>query len=447
MTRNSTTAESVPQNNDERDSKIKRAFQLEVAGIPVLFFSIMAVLIILFWKMGQLQETGIIGAFAFMWAIGFIFYAIGEKLPIWREYIGGGMIMAFFGAAVLVHWGVISRADADFLKGSVLDNRFLYFLLVAIIASSILSVPPKVLVRSLLAYIPIILAGLVGAATLGIAVGLMVGVEPARIITHYVLPIMGGGNGAGAIPMAEIYGDVTGMDGGEYYSYAISVLTLANILAILVASGLNRLGNQFPALTGNGKLLRVNDDSPRFEEDADTKGMLNTHGALFFVLAVLLLCFLLYSLMPMVHLFAWVVILIVVVNLLNILSADQKRSLIVLSEWGMKVFLVLVLVAVGLITDLNELLAALKFTNLLICLFVVFGAVLGTMLVARFFGCYPIEAAISAGLCMANRGGSGDLEVLGASRRMELFPYAQISSRIGGGIVLLLAGYLFGVLL
>ena len=39
---------------------------------------------------------------------------------------------------------------------------------------------------------------------------------------------------------------------------------------------------------------------------------------------------------------------------------------------------------------------------------------------------------------MANRGGSGDLAVLGASHRMGLIAYAQLSSRLGGGIVLIL---------
>jgi Na+/citrate or Na+/malate symporter len=44
-------------------------------------------------------------------------------------------------------------------------------------------------------------------------------------------------------------------------------------------------------------------------------------------------------------------------------------------------------------------------------------------------GFFPIESAITAGLCMANRGGSGDLEVLSACNRMNLISYAQISSR------------------
>jgi Na+/citrate or Na+/malate symporter len=125
----------------------------------------------------------------------------------------------------------------------------------------------------------------------------------------------------------------------------------------------------------------------------------------------------------------------------------MKASIQAVNEWGLKVFIIVVLVAVGSMTDLNELINAISPANIIIATLIVSGAVLGTGLSAKLFKFYPIEAAITAGLCMANRGGSGDLEVLGASRRMELFPYSQISSRIGGGIVLILAGYLFGILI
>ena len=62
-------------------------------------------------------------------------------------------------------------------------------------------------------------------------------------------------------------------------------------------------------------------------------------------------------------------------------------------------------------------------------------------------GFYPIDTAITAGLCMANRGGAGDVAVLGAARRLELISYAQLSSRVGGGIVLVVASFIFSIYL
>ena len=81
--------------------------------------------------------------------------------------------------------------------------------------------------------------------------------------------------------------------------------------------------------------------------------------------------------------------------------------------------------------DFNEMLGVLSVGNLVITILIVLGAVLGTALFGLFVGFYPVECAITAGLCMANMGGAGDLAVLGAAKRMNLMSYAQISSQIG----------------
>ena len=105
------------------------------------------------------------------------------------------------------------------------------------------------------------------------------------------------------------------------------------------------------------------------------------------------------------------------------------------------------MVGVGVDLDLNELIAALSFSNIIIAFAIVMGATLGSGLVGYLVGFYPIDTAVTAGLCMANRGGSGDLAVLGAADRMNLMAYAQLSSRLGGAIVLIVGSIMFSILL
>ncbi len=124
-----------------------------------------------------------------------------------------------------------------------------------------------------------------------------------------------------------------------------------------------------------------------------------------------------------------------------VVKAGCKHAQNFFSKYGLWVLMF----AVGMTTDFQEIIDALTLANVLIAAAIVIGATASIMLIARFLKFYPIEAAITAGLCMANRGGSGDIAVLGASDRMELMSFAQISSRIGGSMMLIIGGILFSV--
>ena len=82
----------------------------------------------------------------------------------------------------------------------------------------------------------------------------------------------------------------------------------------------------------------------------------------------------------------------------------------------------------------------------MLCLLTCLGAFFGAAIVGKFVGFYPVESGITAGLCMSNMGGTGDVAVLSAADRMELMPFAQISSRLGGAIILILGSLLLSLL-
>jgi malate:Na+ symporter len=64
--------------------------------------------------------------------------------------------------------------------------------------------------------------------------------------------------------------------------------------------------------------------------------------------------------------------------------------------------------------------------------------------VGRLMKMYPIETAI-VNASHSGQGSTGDVAILTAANRMQLMPFAQIATRIGGAVtvtvVLLLLGY------
>ena len=93
-------------------------------------------------------------------------------------------------------------------------------------------------------------------------------------------------------------------------------------------------------------------------------------------------------------------------------------------------------------TDFNQIISFFAPTYLVLTIVVIIDVVLGAGIVGRLVGFFPIEAAITAGLCVANMGGTSDVAVLTASKRMELMPFVQISSRLGGAFIILTASIL-----
>ncbi|EBU7012670.1 citrate/sodium symporter CitN [Salmonella enterica subsp. enterica serovar Panama] len=419
-------------------------FKIFGMPLPLYAFALITLLLSHFYNA---IPTDLVGGFALMFVMGAIFGEIGKRLPIFNKYIGGAPVMIFLVAAYFVYAGIFTQKEIDAISNVMDKSNFLNLFIAVLITGAILSVNRKLLLKSLLGYIPTILAGIVGASLFGIVIGLCFGIPVDRIMMLYVLPIMG------AVPLSEIYHSVTGRSREEYYSTAIAILTIANIFAIIFAALLDMVGKKYTWLSGEGELVR----KASFKTEDDEKAGQITHRETAVGMVLSTTCFLLAyvvakKILPSIggvsiHYFAWMVLIVAALNASGLCSPEIKAGAKRLSDFFSKQLLWVLMVGVGVCyTDLQEIIDALTFANVVIAAIIVVGAVVGAAIGGWLIGFYPIESSITAGLCMANRGGSGDLEVLSACNRMNLISYAQISSRLGGGIVLVIASIVFSMM-
>ena len=416
----------------------------EVERVPPLLYMILAGLTIALLYLDKIEQAGVAGAYAAMWTIGLFLFAIGERVWILKTVLGGGLVVAYGGAAAIAYSGLVSQAEVSFLQSQMIGNRFMYFLLAALVTSSILSVPLPILRKALVSIAPIILGGLVFAAGGALLSGWSVGMPTGRIIMMYFLPIMGGGTGAGAIPMSEIFADVTGGSASEYFNFAIAVLILGNLVAIITASLVSQIVRRFENFDGRGSLVRGGATASEEREPAKPQDT-NTHAAAVLTSVILLSGVLLAETIGLLHMFAWVTLIAIALSFTRVISSGLQESMRLLSTWGMKAFIVTILVAFGLSADFEVISTLLTPGSMFVIVSTVVSAALGAGVTSLLVNCYPFEGSLAGGLCMANAGGSGDLQVLGAARRLELYPYAQISSRLGGAFMLILGSFLFEI--
>ncbi|MCY6370997.1 2-hydroxycarboxylate transporter family protein [Clostridium ganghwense] len=429
-------------------AKVSEKQGYKILGLPVAAFAIIAAVIFAATSIGKLPK-GMIGALALMMVLGAILNEIGNKTPIVNSFLGGGPIVIIFGSAALVTYNILPKAAVDNVTTFMKSGGFLNFYIAALITGSILGMSRKLLMKASVRYLPAIICGVLVSMGLVGAVGALIGYGAQKAIFYIGIPIMGGGMGAGAVPLAKIFGEAMSTDPAQMLSVMVPAVALGNAMAIVIGGLLARLGKLKPSLTGNGKLLVEDSGNDVVEEEEENKIDLKMMGT-GLLMAVTFYTFgsIVNKFLPVIHTYAWMIITVAAVKMLGIiprkyeLAAKQWFTFVMTNLTGA------LLVGIGVAyTNLGQVVAAFNWQYIVLVAVVIIGAVIGAGFGGRLVGFYPIEAAITAGLCMANMGGTGDVAVLSASKRMELMPFAQISSRIGGAFMLILASTLLRLLL
>lgn len=373
---------------------------------------------------------------------GFGAAELGRHIPYLRR-IGLPAILATFIPSYLVYAGLLPDPVVASVKTFTKQSNLLYLFISCIIVGSILGMHLETLIRGFLKiFVPLAVGSLVAAAV-GTLVGELVGIGAHRAFFYIVVPIMAGGVGEGAIPLSIGYAAATGAEQGRIFAQILPAVMMGSLTAILLSGTLNFIGRRYPHLTGNGRL------SPEDEEGAPLPASGGIPDAprlsIEAVSSAGLFAVTLFTLGELAHdVLSWpapIVMLGLAVSLK--LSGIVSSGFAAASSRVNRFFALAVtyplLFAIGVaMTPWEELIDAFHIANLAVIVSTVGSLVGSGYVVARWVRMYPIDVAI-VNACHSGQGGTGDVAILTASERLVLMPFAQIATRIGGGLTVVIA--------
>ncbi len=422
-----------------------------ILGMSPVWFAIALVAVVAAAGLDALPNE-IIGGFTATLLIGALLWWIGEKIPVLRDY-GLPAVLCVLVPPVLIFAGLFPSALADTLTTFTEDSGFINFYVASLIAGSILGMPRQLLLKAGSRYaIPLVGMVAVVLAAMG-ALAAALGYGAKEGVLFVAGPILGGGIGAGAVPISELYASQMGGSSGDYLTQIVPAVVLGNIICIFLAGiikGISHNRQYFLGFNGEGNLVRV--DTGGSDLTVKPRSQSGSFPALAMGLAiagVLFICgSIVESFVPAIHSYAWTIILVAAVKIFRLLPQSFEDAV---SDWYSFVAETLTAaLLVGIGVTYLDLATLLELVTSGVFLFLTATTVVLAALVAGFLGWlvkfYAVESSVSIGLGMTDMGGTGDVAVLSAANRLELMPFLQISSRLGGAFMLLLLSLLVPLL-
>ncbi|MDR2352064.1 MAG: 2-hydroxycarboxylate transporter family protein [Deltaproteobacteria bacterium] len=425
----------------------------KIFGMPYRFFLIFSIVNVCVLYIGRLP-TGMIGAFPLMIFLGAVFNLIGDRTPIINTFLGGGPIVIIFCSAALTSFQLIPHYSVVIVQNFMANEGFLDLYVASLSTGAILGMNRELLKRAVLRYLPIILGGVSCALLMCATAGFLTGYGAKKALLFIGVPIMGSGMGTGAIPLSKIYGSGTGIDATIILSILVPAVAMGNVISIIMAGLLNRLGKSIKSLSGNGELMKSGSDQGKKDLELEEKGkstrkrldLFQLGSGLFIASTFYGFGVLINNFFPVIHAYAWMMIALATIKLLGKFPENLENCAWQWFQFVMTNLTGVLLVGIGIAyTNLNVVFSVLSINYLILVTVTVTGAIIGTAAIGRLMGFYPIESAITAGLCMSNMGGAGDVAVLATSRRIELMPFAQITTRLGGAFMLMASAFILKI--
>lgn len=437
----STNANTLtPNRNDDLFSKLKT---IKISGITLPFYVLIATLILVTAKL-EILPTNMVGALAIMMVLGSLFATIGSNTPIVKTYLGGGAVFCIFASSALATFNILPESVIDNCTDFMNNVGFLDFYIAALITGSILGMNRGLLKKAAIRFLPISFVSMACAALVGGLVGMISGNGFKETILYIAMPMMSGGMGAGVVPLSGIYADALNVDKSAVVSLMVPASTIGNVLAIIMAALIARLGESVPSINGHGKLMELNEQDKKASKPLD---LISMGTGLLMAMSFFTLGCLINKVFPSVHAYAFMIILVVICKIAGIVPEHYEECAVQWSQFVMKNLTNALLAGIGIsMLNLKTLANAITPQYLLICVSIIITVAIVSGLLGKLVGFYPVEASITAGLCTNSMGGTGNIAVLSAADRMGLIPFAQMATRLGGAVILIVASFLVRIL-
>jgi len=414
-----------------------KAMSYRIGPLPLPMYLAIA-LIVVFSALNKLLPNDLIGGLAVMMLAGFLLGDIGGKIPVFK-HIGGAAILCLFVPSALLGYKMFDPEIHKALTTAMKTANLQYLFIACLVVGSILGMNHKVLVQGFIRMFIPLLVGTLGAVVAGVSVASLFGYEPKYAFFYIIVPIIGGGIGEGILPLSIAYSEILATPQADIVATLIPAALIGNVVAILSSGFLKWLGERRPEFSGNGSLVRTGDDKELLAKQQEAPinvslmgaGLLITCG--FFILGALLA--------PVLGIPGPILMIIgaALIKVTKLIPASMELGAYQMYKFMTNNLTFGILVGLGtLFVPWNQMIDSLTPAYFVICAVTVLSMVLSGFAVGFWMKMYPVESAIVTA-CHSGLGGTGDIAILTASNRMELMPFAQISTRIGGAAMIVLA--------
>lgn len=344
---------------------MKKSNEIKIAGVSLPLYAAFVAVLVITIAMGKLP-LNMLGITFMLVVLGHLFYFIGEKLPFWNTYLGGGSVFTLLAAAVLAATGLVPKNIVTATSKFMSDWGFLDFYIAALICGSILGMNRKLLVKASAKFIPVSLVTMVIGFFATGAVGALLGQGFGHSVMYISFAQMAGGMGAGIVPLSKIYAAGLHTGAGNILSQLAPATTLGNIFAIIGAIVLAR-GFAKTKYNGHGVLIPVNKED--LEKAKPTLDSAKIGVGLMLAFMLFLIGVITNAFIPKVHSYAFMIIIVFILKATNTVPKALEETVVMFNQVIMTNLTHAVLAGIGLaMIDLSSLAQAMTWQFVLISL-------------------------------------------------------------------------------